>query len=150
MFARRCCCGKSAQASLARGEGRRIASDNELLQFAEDVNRRGIKRLAGRAKPSVNEILVSPEAEIDDIWFYVARESRSIGIASRIVDGIAARFGPFARDPTAGWLHEDLGPRVRRFAADGCLIVYEYREPDVLMILHVIAGGRDLFALDLQ
>ena len=35
-----------AQASLARGEGRRIASDNELLQFAEDVKRRGIERLA--------------------------------------------------------------------------------------------------------
>ena len=35
-----------ARASLARGEGRRIASDNELLQFAEDVKRRGIERLA--------------------------------------------------------------------------------------------------------
>ena len=100
----------------------------------------------------MNEILLSPEAEaeIDDIWLYVARESRSIEIASRVVDGIAARFGLLARYPAAGRLREDLGPRVRSFAADGCLIVYEYREPDVVMILHVIARGRDLFALNLQ
>jgi plasmid stabilization system protein ParE len=42
----------------------------------------------------VNEIFVSPaaEAEIDDIWLYVARESHSIEIASRVVDGITAKF----------------------------------------------------------
>jgi hypothetical protein len=43
----------------------------------------------------VNEILVSPaaEAEMDDIWLYVARESHSIEIASRVVDAITAPRG---------------------------------------------------------
>jgi Arc/MetJ-type ribon-helix-helix transcriptional regulator len=35
-----------ARASLARGEGRRIASETELRQFSEDVKRRGMARLA--------------------------------------------------------------------------------------------------------
>jgi Arc/MetJ-type ribon-helix-helix transcriptional regulator len=34
-----------AQGSLARGEGRRITSEAELHQFAEDVKRRGTARL---------------------------------------------------------------------------------------------------------
>jgi toxin ParE1/3/4 len=100
----------------------------------------------------VNEVRVSPEAEadMDDIWLYVARESHSIDIANRVVDGIAARFGLLARYPAAGRAREDLGPRVRSFAADGYLIVYEYDEPDSVTILHVIARGRDLFALYMQ
>jgi Arc/MetJ-type ribon-helix-helix transcriptional regulator len=35
-----------ARASLARGEGRRIASETELRQFSEEVKRRGMARLA--------------------------------------------------------------------------------------------------------
>lgn len=87
---------------------------------------------------------------MDDIWVYVARESRSIEIANRVVDGIAARFGLLARYPAAGRSRGDLGPGVRSFAADGYLIVYEYGEPDAVTILHIVARGRDLFALYLQ
>ena len=73
----------------------------------------------------MNEIRVSPEAEvqIDDIWLYVARESASVEIANRVIDGIAARFGLLARYPAAGRVREDLGKGVRSFAADGYLIV---------------------------
>jgi len=35
-----------AEASLARGEGRRITAYEEVAQLAEDVKRRGIARLA--------------------------------------------------------------------------------------------------------
>jgi plasmid stabilization system protein ParE len=100
----------------------------------------------------VNEILVSPaaEAEMDDIWLYVARESQSIEIASRVVDAITSKFGLLARYPTAGRIREDLEPSVRSFAADGYLIVYHYAEPDVVTILHIVARGRDLFGLYLQ
>jgi Arc/MetJ-type ribon-helix-helix transcriptional regulator len=34
-----------AHASLARGEGRRITSEAELQEFADDVKRRGLARL---------------------------------------------------------------------------------------------------------
>jgi len=80
----------------------------------------------------VNELRVSgeAEAEMDDIWLYVARESHSVEIANRVVDGIAARFGLLVRYPAAGRSREDLGPGVRSFAADGYLIVYEYAAAD--------------------
>jgi plasmid stabilization system protein ParE len=100
----------------------------------------------------VNEIRVSPEAEadMDGIWLYVARESHSIEIANRVVDGITARFGLLSRYPAAGRSRGDLTFGVRSFVADGYLILYEYREPDLVVILHVAARGRDLFALYLQ
>jgi plasmid stabilization system protein ParE len=96
----------------------------------------------------VNEIHVSPEAEaeMDDIWLYVARESHSIEIAKRVVDGITARFGLLARYPAAGRNREDLGPGRRRWLPD-CLSV---QGTDAVTILHIVAGGRDLFALYLQ
>lgn len=38
-----------------------------------------------RAAPEV-------EAELDDIWYYVAKESGSIEIADRLIDSITDRF----------------------------------------------------------
>jgi hypothetical protein len=35
-----------AEASLARGEGRRVTSREETIQLAEDIKRRGMARLA--------------------------------------------------------------------------------------------------------
>lgn len=32
------------------------------------------------------------EAELDDIWYYIATESGSVGIADRVIDSIAERF----------------------------------------------------------
>ena len=37
---------QAAEASLARGEGRRIMSREQVIQLAEDVKKRGIARLA--------------------------------------------------------------------------------------------------------
>jgi hypothetical protein len=42
-----------AEASLARGEGRKVASPEEVRQLAADIRRRGITRLdAGRTRTS--------------------------------------------------------------------------------------------------
>jgi hypothetical protein len=43
---------EQADASLARGEGRRVTSREEVTQLAEDVKRRGIARLAAEQNPS--------------------------------------------------------------------------------------------------
>ena len=40
-----------AQQSLARGEGRRITTESELRQLADDVKRRGMARLAAEQNP---------------------------------------------------------------------------------------------------
>ncbi len=37
-------------------------------------------------------LLPTAEAELDDIWLYVARESGSIDIAKRLIDGLTERF----------------------------------------------------------
>jgi putative addiction module CopG family antidote len=40
-----------AEASLARGEGRRITTREEVTQLAADIKRRGIARLAAEQNP---------------------------------------------------------------------------------------------------
>ena len=40
-----------AKQSLARGEGRRITTESELRQLADDVKRRGMARLAAEQNP---------------------------------------------------------------------------------------------------
>jgi plasmid stabilization system protein ParE len=43
----------------------------------------------------MSEFRLSPEAEaeLDGIWIHIARESGNIDIATRVVEGIAERFG---------------------------------------------------------
>jgi plasmid stabilization system protein ParE len=47
---------------------------------------------------------VSPQAErdLDDIWYYVAKESGSIEIANRLIDSITHRFFLLASSRTWG------------------------------------------------
>jgi Arc/MetJ-type ribon-helix-helix transcriptional regulator len=40
-----------AEASLARGEGRRLTTHEEALQLADDVKQRGMTRLSSELKP---------------------------------------------------------------------------------------------------
>ena len=84
------------------------------------------------------------EAEIDDIWLYIARESLSIDIANRVVDGITDVFALLARHPEAGRGRNDIGPGIRSFAISNHLIVYELTGNNTLSILHVLARGRDV------
>jgi len=97
----------------------------------------------------VNEIRVSreAEAELDEIWLFVARSSGSIDIANRVTDGITARFGLLSRYPAAGRIREDLGPEIRTFVADAYLIVYSLGDANVVTVLHIAGAGRDVFPL---
>jgi plasmid stabilization system protein ParE len=42
------------------------------------------------------------EAELDNIWYYVAKESGSIEIADRLIDSITERFYLLASHPHIG------------------------------------------------
>jgi hypothetical protein len=44
-------------------------------------------------------LLPEAEAELDDIWLYVARESGSIEIANRLIDVITRRFCLLGQNP---------------------------------------------------
>ena len=87
------------------------------------------------------------EAELDDIWYYMAKESGSIEIADRVIDSVTDRFRLLARFPQMGRRRdEDLRPGLRSFVVGEYVIIYRLEGEDVL-ILHMLRGSRDLGAL---
>ncbi len=87
------------------------------------------------------------EAELDGIWYYIAKESGSTEIADRVVDSLTERFFLLARYPHIGRRRdEDLRPGLRSFPAGEYIIIYRVEDEDVL-ILHVIRASRDIEAL---
>jgi toxin ParE1/3/4 len=87
------------------------------------------------------------EAELDDIWFYIAKESQSIEIADRLVDSITDRFFLLATHPHLGRRRgDDLRPGLRSFSVGDYVIIYRVENDDVL-ILHVMHGRRDIETL---
>jgi toxin ParE1/3/4 len=87
------------------------------------------------------------EKELDDIWWYIAHESSSESIATRVVDSILQRFYVLGTHPHAGRSrHHDFRPGVRSFPVGEYLILYRIDHGDAL-ILHVMHGRRDLDSL---
>jgi toxin ParE1/3/4 len=98
----------------------------------------------------MSEFRLSPEAEaeLDGIWIHIARESGSTDIATRVVEGITERFWILARFPYMGRRRDDdLRPGLRSLAAGDHVIIHCIIEKDVVLILHVVHGSRDLVAL---
>ena len=59
------------------------------------------------------------EADLDDIWYYVAKESGSIEIANRLIDTITGRFSCLPAFPYIGRSRdEDFGPGSRSLAVE--------------------------------
>ncbi|HLW87761.1 MAG TPA: type II toxin-antitoxin system RelE/ParE family toxin [Terriglobales bacterium] len=87
------------------------------------------------------------EAELDGIWYYVAKESGSIEIADRLIDSITQRFLTLSHNPRLGRQRdEELRPGLRSFPVGEYIIIYRIEGEDVL-ILHVVRGSRDIEAL---
>jgi toxin ParE1/3/4 len=87
------------------------------------------------------------EAELDDIWFHVARESGNMEIASRLIDAITDRFWLLAKNPQIGRRRDpDLRLGLRSFPVGEYVIIYRI-EGDDAIILHVIRGSRDIEGL---
>jgi toxin ParE1/3/4 len=87
------------------------------------------------------------EADLDDIWLYVAKASASMDVATRVVDSITSRFAFIASFPYVGRARdEDLGAGSRSFVVGEYVIVYCVEGADVL-ILRVVHGRRDREAL---
>jgi toxin ParE1/3/4 len=84
------------------------------------------------------------EVELDEIWFWTAKESGSIEIADRLIDSITERFFLLARHPHVGRPRDDdLRPGLRSFPVGRYVIIYRVESEDVL-ILHIIAAARDI------
>jgi len=87
------------------------------------------------------------EADLDEIWLYVAEESGSTHTADHLIDTITQRFLLLATFPYVGRLHEqELGVGRRSWPVGEYAIVYCVEGEDVL-ILRVVHGRRQLPAL---
>lgn len=98
----------------------------------------------------MSEFRLSPEAEaeLDDIWIHIAHDSGSVDTATRVVESITERFWLLARYPLLGRRRdEDLRPGLRSAQADDYVIIHRIVEDDVVLILHVVHGSRDIVAL---
>ena len=94
----------------------------------------------------MSEFRLSPEAEVqlDGIWLRIARESGSIDTASRIIDNITDRFWLLARHPFMGRQRDDLSPGFRSFPAGDYIIIHRVDKDEVVLILFVFHGNRDV------
>jgi toxin ParE1/3/4 len=91
---------------------------------------------------------VAPEAEadLDDIWWYIARGSGSVEIADRFIELLAGRFYLLANNPYIGRRRDhDLRPGLRSFPVRDYMILYRIEGDDV-SILRVLRGSRDIKA----
>jgi toxin ParE1/3/4 len=86
------------------------------------------------------------KSEVDDIWFYVARESGSAEIADRVVDAITDTFFQISKHPDLGRRRDDLRKSLRSITAGTYVVIYRVEKGDV-RILHVLHGRRDLKTL---
>jgi toxin ParE1/3/4 len=86
------------------------------------------------------------EAELDEIWWYIAQESGSTDTARKVIASITRRFDLLAQYPRLCRHRDDLRPDLRSYPAGNYLIVYRVTEPDVL-IVHVFHGRRDIESL---
>ncbi len=97
-------------------------------------------------------IRLAPQArsDLDAIWLYIAQESGSQVLATRVIDSITGKFGLFTRFPHIGKsLDSDLRPNVRTFPVNNHLIFYTVR-PGEIRILRVIHASRDAYAVFVQ
>jgi len=88
---------------------------------------------------------VSPqvEAELDEVWLYIATESASVNVADRVVDSITQQFFLLSTHPYSGRRRDDLRAGLRSVTVGSDVVIYRVEENDVV-ILHVVHGRRDI------
>lgn len=91
---------------------------------------------------------LAPEAaaDLDDIWYYIAKESGSTAIADRLIDAVARRFLLLAEHSRPGRSRDELRPGLGSFGVARYVIIYRIDGPDVL-VLRVLHGSRDIAAI---
>ena len=90
---------------------------------------------------------VEAEADLDDIWTYIAEASGSLDIADSFIDSLTERFYLLSRNPYIGRRRdEELGPGLRSFPIRDYIILYRIEAEDVL-ILRILRGSRDIEAM---
>jgi toxin ParE1/3/4 len=87
------------------------------------------------------------EAELDEIWSYVAAESGDADIAERLIDSIIEHFFILSKHPYLGRRRDyDLRRGLRSLSVGAYVVLHRIEGRDVI-ILHVLHGRRDLKTL---
>ena len=91
------------------------------------------------------QLSTEAESELDEIWLYIARASGSVDIASRAVDNITDRFWLLALHPYLGRRRDhDLSAGLRSLSVDEYVIIHRVEADDLILILHILHGSRDI------
>ena len=94
-----------------------------------------------------HRVALEAEADLDDIWYYIAGGSGSLEIADRFVDSLTERFYLLSRNPFLGRRRdEELRSGLRSFPVGEYIIFYRIEAEEVL-ILRVLRGSRDVRAI---
>ena len=90
---------------------------------------------------------VSPraEADLDEIWEYIAEESGYPSVAQRLIDSITDRFILISEHLYIGRSRPELQPELRSHAVGNDLIFYRVQDDEVL-IVRVLQGAATSFA----
>ncbi len=89
-------------------------------------------------------LLPEAEADLDDIWLYIAKRSNSIEVANRLIDTITDRFWLLSQQPQIGRRRDlDLRIGLRSFPVGEYIILYRVDGGEVL-IYQVMRGSRDI------
>jgi len=81
-------------------------------------------------------------ADLDDIWWRVAKYTGSVVIAQNTIISITERFYLLASQPRMGRLRDDLKPGLRGHPVGEYVIIYALDGEDVV-ILRVFDGRSD-------
>jgi toxin ParE1/3/4 len=94
-----------------------------------------------------HRLTAQAEADLDQIWSYIVKESGNIEIARRQIASITGRFYLLANHPHLGRARDiDLGPGRRSYPIDRYVIIYRI-ENEYVLILRVVHGSRNIEAL---
>ncbi len=99
-----------------------------------------------------HRLALKAEADLDEIWWYVATESGSAEVARRQLAAITSRFLLLAHHPRLGRARDyDLGAGRRSYPVDRYVIIYQISltldsqiHDDDVHILRVVHGSRDM------
>jgi plasmid stabilization system protein ParE len=85
------------------------------------------------------------DADLDEIWTYVAKDSGSDLLATQVIGRVAQSFTLLLRFPHLGRIRGSAKyPDIRSYAA-GSFVIYYRASNDVLQILRIVRGRRSDF-----
>lgn len=94
-----------------------------------------------------HRVALEAEADLDDIWCYIAKKSSSFDVADRFVELLTDHFYLLSKNPYIGRRRdEELRPGLRSFPVRDYIVFYRIEDNNVL-ILRVLRGSRDIEAL---